>query len=609
MGHFAIEGSALRRITLGEKLGQGAAGEVYRLEGNTKFVFKKYRNLKIAKQHEPKVRAMMTDPPSSIVHKAAGKEYVQIAWPSGIVRDDDGRFEGFLMPFVDFHRSVELQLLLQRVTREKARLNEGYRYRITAAANLSAMMAGLHARGHHMIDMKPVNLRVYRNVMFVAVVDCDGFSIKGNEGRFPATMWTPDYIAPEYKDRRPEDCGEYQDRFALAVIVFQLLNNGVHPFQGRPAPGADVPPDLQSRVFRGLYSYGKRRHREQAPALASIHDYLEDKTREFFERAFVGGGRPSAREWCEHLRGLLDPGRALLRPCSTQRGEHEHFSKGCGFCMLDGLTGRGQQGTRAPNQPANMPSPPRKQTPGITTTSQRNWVRRHPVLSCFAAAFSIYLILQAGWPQQAPRTSLPTRAATRDEGRIELSSEWWYAKPGARVRASPSTTSAIRDTLPGGTRVLVTGRVRGTEWFRVEASGGSIKGYMAQSVLYPNAPGFVDHDSDPWEDVPSPKRRHVLRTPEEHAPSNVGILGHVLELNEEFGYVVFELRAGSTVRLSDIVHLAAPSGLVAMRVYSIEGSRVTALPSAPPGVGSIGAAVIAVGRPPVAPRADSGANR
>lgn len=29
-----------------------------------------------------------------------------------------------------------------------------------------------------------------------------------------------------------EDMGEEQDKFALAVIIFKLLNNGIHPFSG-----------------------------------------------------------------------------------------------------------------------------------------------------------------------------------------------------------------------------------------------------------------------------------------------------------------------------------------------------------------------------------------
>ena len=32
----------------------------------------------------------------------------------------------------------------------------------------------------------------------------------------------------------PEDMGEEQDKFALAVIIFKLLNNGIHPFSGAP---------------------------------------------------------------------------------------------------------------------------------------------------------------------------------------------------------------------------------------------------------------------------------------------------------------------------------------------------------------------------------------
>ena len=31
-----------------------------------------------------------------------------------------------------------------------------------------------------------------------------------------------------------DEMGEEQDKFALAVMIFKLLNNGIHPFSGVP---------------------------------------------------------------------------------------------------------------------------------------------------------------------------------------------------------------------------------------------------------------------------------------------------------------------------------------------------------------------------------------
>lgn len=60
--------------------------------------------------------------------------------------------------------------------------------------------------------------------------DCDGFSIQGEQARFPAEFVSEEYIYPEGMAQSCEDMGEEQDKFALAVIIFKLLNNGIHPF-------------------------------------------------------------------------------------------------------------------------------------------------------------------------------------------------------------------------------------------------------------------------------------------------------------------------------------------------------------------------------------------
>jgi DNA-binding helix-hairpin-helix protein with protein kinase domain len=66
----------------------------------------------------------------------------------------------------------------------------------------------------------------------------------------------------------------------LAVIIFRLLNNGLHPYQGVDAK-ANLPGTLQERIFAGLYAYGKQRSLDADPAPASIHESLEDSREGF----------------------------------------------------------------------------------------------------------------------------------------------------------------------------------------------------------------------------------------------------------------------------------------------------------------------------------------
>ena len=80
--------------------------------------------------------------------------------------------------------------------------------------------------------------------------DCDGFSIQGEQARFPAEFVSEEYIYPEGMAQSCEDMGEEQDKFALAVIIFKLLNNGIHPFSGVAKKNADSALSIQERIER-----------------------------------------------------------------------------------------------------------------------------------------------------------------------------------------------------------------------------------------------------------------------------------------------------------------------------------------------------------------------
>lgn len=342
-------GSRRELMRLEKRLGGGAAGDIYRVARHPELVAKIYRTPADRQQYQAKIEDMVRRPPKLPPIVEGGREFVQIAWPTAIVRDNTGGFLGFTMPAVDLKAATELENILQRVSRRSLGLPEFYGGRVLLAANLAALMAELHSLAHYFIDMKPVNVRFYPGAWYLAILDTDGFSIQGTQ-RWPAHQFSFEYIAPEATGKAPAQLGIEQDLFALAVIIFRLLNNGVHPYQGIDRLG-NAPTALQDRIFAGLYAYGRTPSPHVAPARASIHDSLEDTTRGLFDRAFSGppASRPSAREWNEHLRKLIT-GNIFVR-CTVRPNEHGHFSKGCGQCALDRQ--------RAGHLPAPPPAPPR----------------------------------------------------------------------------------------------------------------------------------------------------------------------------------------------------------------------------------------------------------
>ena len=274
-----------RRTRLGALIKSGGAGSVYLLPEFPERVAKIYHERVDPPSYTDRVEAMLELRPQLPDQFEVGKRYVQIAWPDATVRDESGRFVGFSMPALDVQSTSELEQVLQERQARAAGLPVGLGPKITLAANLSAVLAALHAQHHYVVDLKPVNLRFYRASLYIALLDCDGFSIQGRGRRYSAPQFTPDYLAPEFQQRGPDPLGEEaQDRFALAVVIFQLLNFGLHPYTGKP--GADrVPTDIPSRIRERYYAYGLRAHRLMAPSPVSAHASVPRELRELFDRA------------------------------------------------------------------------------------------------------------------------------------------------------------------------------------------------------------------------------------------------------------------------------------------------------------------------------------
>lgn len=335
LSYNAIYGDRhFERIELGRLLNKGgAAGKIYEIAGQPKKVAKIFHERQKSNTNRLKLEAMVVNNPNIPSVKARGAEYVQIAWPEAVLEDDEGYCVGYMMPFIDTAAAVSLDHLMQSAVRAKLGLSNKYEYRVMAAYNVALMVASLHKYGHYIIDLKPSNVSIYKKTMTVAMFDCDGFSIKGENARYPAEFVSEEYIYPEGMNQACEEMGEEQDKFALAVIIFKLLNNGIHPFSGTLKKADDVKLSIQERIEQYHYAYGIWGDSYQGPHPYSMHEFLPLSTMKLFDRAFVKGQkRPTAAEWQAELDKLLKS----LKPCK-KNPEHAYFTnKGCGLCAAEG---------------------------------------------------------------------------------------------------------------------------------------------------------------------------------------------------------------------------------------------------------------------------------
>jgi len=323
-------------------LASGTMGDVYRLnrQGYPGACVKLYKIPNAAAMD--KLRAMLDKPPAQLQTRLGATTYVQFAWPTQLVEDKRGKGIGFVMPEVDYQNTFSLVTYTE--PREARRFltpeQRSLRRRVSVARNVAAKMADLHANGHAFVDFKDQNVRIYPDTGLVAFVDNDGFRIQAAGGKiYPGLHTTPTFNSPESANGQRQQLGEHHDRFVLAILLFRLLNFGIHPFQGVPTQVHDNTPfDIDQFITQQTYAYGVRRSPLLNPTRGSIHEHWDVKTQAMFEQTFLSTKpeqRVSALEWARHFRQLEEQGGFVKCPNHPQDIEHVHFpNRACPICTL-----------------------------------------------------------------------------------------------------------------------------------------------------------------------------------------------------------------------------------------------------------------------------------
>jgi DNA-binding helix-hairpin-helix protein with protein kinase domain len=125
---------------------------------------------------------------------------------------------------------------------------------------------------------------------------------------YPCPVGRPEYTPPELQGRyyfnevrQPE-----QDNFALAVLIFQLLMDGSHPFRSVWVGTGDSPP-VEEKIIQGLFPYTADRRGPIKPPPGLSLDRLHPLLANLVKRCFIDGHvnprrRPSASEWENALK-------------------------------------------------------------------------------------------------------------------------------------------------------------------------------------------------------------------------------------------------------------------------------------------------------------------
>jgi DNA-binding helix-hairpin-helix protein with protein kinase domain len=317
--------AAGKPVALGRLIARGGEGAVYELPGDADRVAKVY-HAPASPQTADKLAAMAT---------LARPDLVQVAaWPGELLRDArTRRVAGFVMPKLADARPV------QQLYNPAMRLREfpaaDWAFQVRAARNLAAAFDEVHAAGCLVADVSGQNVFVTHGAL-ARLLDCDSFQVTAGGKTFLCEVGTPEYTPPELQakpfDRTPRT--ENHDRFGLAVLVYQLLFVGRHPYSGRYTGPGDPSPGEMIAQFR--FSQGPAAAAAQmsppalTPTFADIPPALGTLFRRAFEKGGATGDRPRAADWVAELE-RLEP---QIASCPADPG-HKHWrGTACPWCRL-----------------------------------------------------------------------------------------------------------------------------------------------------------------------------------------------------------------------------------------------------------------------------------
>jgi hypothetical protein len=319
-----------RPVPLGARLGRGGEGSVFAVIGDGARVAKVYHRL------PPPERASKL---ATMVRLRSDPLLALAAWPLATLHSGPGgAVRGLLLPRAE-GRPIHI------LYGPKSRLAEfpaaGWDFLVATAANLARAFAVVHEHGQVIGDVNHGNALVSGRGT-VRLIDCDSFQITAGSHRFLCEVGVGTHVPPELQGAPlgvPRTANH--DAFGLAVLVFQLLFLGRHPFSGRFLGPGDLPIERAIREHRFAYGREAAARRMRPPPGVPALEAASPAVAELFERAFApaGGepaGRPDARRWEAALAELA----RRLRGCGSASG-HRFWNglAACPWCEAEELAG------------------------------------------------------------------------------------------------------------------------------------------------------------------------------------------------------------------------------------------------------------------------------
>lgn len=317
-----------RRICVTSVLGKGGEGTVFHVDGDKGIAAKVYTDGKHLER---------CDKISTMVASELHKRSTLVAFPMETLLGDRGEFVGFTMRKVAGVKPIHE--LYAPGSRKIEFPKADFRFLARTASNVARAIGSVHQTGCVIGDINHSGILVSEQAT-VTLIDADSFQVRSGTVVYRCRVGVGEYTPPELQgaalekvDREPS-----HDGFGLAVIAFQLLFMGRHPFAGRYGGQGDMP--IEKAIKEGRFAYSIQRKTEtrmDPPPFAPTLGDLTPDLASMFERAFPSNpslyrSRPTPADWI----GALSRFEAELIPCRVNPAHHHpKNAPGCPWCRLE----------------------------------------------------------------------------------------------------------------------------------------------------------------------------------------------------------------------------------------------------------------------------------
>jgi DNA-binding helix-hairpin-helix protein with protein kinase domain len=312
-----------RPVSVGSKLGTGGEGSVYALTAT-----------EVAKIYTAAPAPRRVAKLEALVRVGSPEVRAIAAWPQQILRERSGRVTGFTMPRIEGR--VTLATAMNPGSRKAKFPQATWGWLIHVGRNLAVAAEAVHRTGVVIGDVNDSNFLVGADT-FVRLIDVDSFQVPDGSRLYSCDVGIPTYQPPELYGHPYTGLARTanHDRFGLAVLIFQLVFMGRHPWAGL-WKGPDYAFDTGEIIARLPFAFGREAAAVgfRPPEKTVRLDWLPQPTAELFERAFAKNGapRPSGAEWGAALAAF----EGELTTCSVSAMHRYARSRGaCPWCDLE----------------------------------------------------------------------------------------------------------------------------------------------------------------------------------------------------------------------------------------------------------------------------------